>query len=840
MSTSHAPATNDSREIRVFLSSTFRDMNAERDALLTQVFPELRRICRERGVNFTEIDLRWGVREEDSRNGLTVELCLQEVDRCREHPPFFIGFLGERYGWIPRHEDLTAYWQEHKDSPYAQRITQALDQGISVTELEMRYAFLENQHAADHAFVLLRSPKLTDALYAQSAQDGSQHREDFYDAAADKLDQLKSALRGGAARILDGYDSIEAYGDAVRKFLLEQIDLLYPADTALSPEQIRDRFHQAYAQARLQSYVPLPQLRAAVQQAITAQPARVLITADSGLGKSAFMADLAAWLPRVEQVWVHAHYIGADGVRALDGWVQRLYDALQASGGLNSTPPASDKERWEALPVALQEVQRALGRPLVLLLDALDQLSDAEDLQRLRTLLLPTQVALVASSTPLPSTQADFASWHSLTLPPLNDAMRRQAIDIFLQSYDKKLDAPLLDLIAQDEACAVPLFLRLLLEELRLHALYDTLPTLTRKLLATRTADQLFLHVLRALDRDFARADRKDLATRAAQFMALSWRGLDRLDLAFLLATAGDPIDPARNRPRLPDSVLSPLLAHLEPFCLADGGRIAILHAILRETLRNAADSTDLRRQLADYFVADEADAIGERSYQLFQLEDTPSLLRDLSRQLVVLTLWQTNPLLLRDILGHLGAGRSDPPAAIQTLAAAWEHAFSSTEEDLAHVPELDGFVVWMTKAAFTNLAIAWAQALLAWRRKTLSSGHPAIATSLNNLAVLYKNQGRLQEAEPLYQEALAIYRQALPSGHPSIANSLNNLAMLYKNQGRLDEAEPLLKEALAIRRQALPSGHPDIATSLNNLAGLYKAQGRLQEAEQLLLIQPK
>src|ERR1017187_10541057 len=48
------------RRIRVFVSSTFRDMVEERDELMTQTWPELRRFCRERQVELVEVDLRWG------------------------------------------------------------------------------------------------------------------------------------------------------------------------------------------------------------------------------------------------------------------------------------------------------------------------------------------------------------------------------------------------------------------------------------------------------------------------------------------------------------------------------------------------------------------------------------------------------------------------------------------------------------------------------------------------------------------------------------------------------------------------------------------------------------
>ena len=51
----------DDRVIRVFVSSTFRDMQAERDELVLKIFPQLRRLCEERGVTWGEIDLRWGL-----------------------------------------------------------------------------------------------------------------------------------------------------------------------------------------------------------------------------------------------------------------------------------------------------------------------------------------------------------------------------------------------------------------------------------------------------------------------------------------------------------------------------------------------------------------------------------------------------------------------------------------------------------------------------------------------------------------------------------------------------------------------------------------------------------
>ena len=67
------------RVIRVFVSSTFRDMVEDRDALMSHAWPELRRFCRERHVELVEVDLRWGITEEQGTRRETLKLCLDEI-----------------------------------------------------------------------------------------------------------------------------------------------------------------------------------------------------------------------------------------------------------------------------------------------------------------------------------------------------------------------------------------------------------------------------------------------------------------------------------------------------------------------------------------------------------------------------------------------------------------------------------------------------------------------------------------------------------------------------------------------------------------------------------------
>src|ERR1039458_5945880 len=139
---------NDNRRIRIFVSSTFRDMMGERDELMTQTWPELRRFCRERQVELVEGDLRWGIAEEQSTRKENLKLCLDEIRSCR---PFFIGLLGERYGWAPGPDAYTADLQE--EQPWLRGLA-----GKSVTELEILQGVLNNPEMAGRSFFYFRDP----------------------------------------------------------------------------------------------------------------------------------------------------------------------------------------------------------------------------------------------------------------------------------------------------------------------------------------------------------------------------------------------------------------------------------------------------------------------------------------------------------------------------------------------------------------------------------------------------------------------------------------------------------------------------------------------------------
>ena len=97
----------------------------------------------------------------------------------------------------------------------------------------------------------------------------------------------------------------------------------------------------------------------------------------------------------------------------------------------------------------------------------------------------------------------------------------------------------------------------------------------------------------------------------------------------------------------------------------------------------------------------------------------------------------------------------------------------------------------------------------------------------------LYRT-GQYARAVVVGKKALTVAEEIVGPDHPDVATSLNNLALLYYTQGEYAAAEPLYKRALQISEKALGLDHPNVATSLKNLAALYRATGRNLEAKEL------
>ena len=171
---------------------------------------------------------------------------------------------------------------------------------------------------------------------------------------------------------------------------------------------------------------------------------------------------------------------------------------------------------------------------------------------------------------------------------------------------------------------------------------------------------------------------------------------------------------------------------------------------------------------------------------------------------------------------------------AEESFLAALKEAETFEPEDSRLATSLNNLaMLYYSQGNYGEAEPLYQRALAIWE-KARGPEHPNLALGLNTLAALYFTQGKYGEAEPLLQRALAIAEKALGPEHPNVATSLNNLAAIYFTQGKYGEAEPLYKRALAIWEKGLGPDHPDVATSLNNLAALYRNQGKYGEAEPL------
>ena len=166
----------------VFVSSTFKDMQFERDALHNLAAPKIDDSLSKYGEKIYFGDLRWGVNTTalDSEEGSkrVLQVCLDEIDDCK---PYMIVLIGERYGWIPDGELISRAAAERGiDVP----------SDISVTQLEIEYGALSN--AANDGRVLfyfreLDKSGMTEEELVDYNSETELHRE--------KIDALKKKIR---------------------------------------------------------------------------------------------------------------------------------------------------------------------------------------------------------------------------------------------------------------------------------------------------------------------------------------------------------------------------------------------------------------------------------------------------------------------------------------------------------------------------------------------------------------------------------------------------------------------------------------------------------------------
>jgi nephrocystin-3 len=801
------------RVIRVFISSTFRDMMQERELLVKQVFPELRRICAERFVTFTEVDLRWGITEEQAAEGKVLPICLEEIHRTR---PYFIGLLGERYGWIPQNLPQEVIERESWLKEHVAGRT-------SVTELEVLHGVLNNPEMADHSFFFFRDPAYVNTIPEKDRKDFIVESPE----AADKLNRLKHRIRSSGFPVFENYSDPNALAGAVREQFVALIDKLYPKESVPNPLDQEAMGHESYGRGKLLAYVERPEHTAALDAFAVASATGqgLALTGDSGSGKTALLASwVRRWKGAHPEDFVFVHYFGATSESAsVDGFLHRILGELKRRFEIGDEIPTEPDKLREAFPIWLaQTVGR--GR-IILVLDALNQIEGSEPDLRLAWLqrFFPEHVRAIASALPGPALDAlKERDWVERKLPLVDMEERSRMIEAFFGHYRKTLRSDLSRQLAGASGAANPLFLRTVLEELRQFGSFEQLPERVAYYLEARSPEELFGRVLRRWQEDFS----NDLVRHALRHLWAARQGLSESEWLELLGTG---------KQALPRQTFTPLFLAIEPHLAQRSGLWAFGHDFLRqavkaEYLSSEEECNSAHLALADYF-EHQADMTSRKTaewpWQLHAAKSWGRLETCLTDKDLFLALFKERT--QWELTGYWHPLRERGILLGERYVRAfegWLEADSTLAEDY-NLPGLLGS--FLRDNGCYPEAVPLFRRAIEGRERVLGKDHPDTLTSVNNLAVLLHYKGDYAAAETLYRRAIEGNERVRGKDHRETLTSVNNLAALFYNKGDYAAAEPLLRRALIglinISR-VTKQEHHNLQGCFNNLGKCLQAMG--------------
>ena len=535
------------KTVRVFISSTFRDMHAERDHLVRFVFPRLRQELLQRRIHLVDVDLRWGVTSEQD----ALSVCREVVDECR---PRFLCMLGGRYGWVP---------------PGKTR---------SITADEVHYGVLDRDlKSRGFAYFYFRDPSATAAMVEVAP---GEFREPVGSHGADALAALKAAVTEArlqpfvyraqwddpSRRLL----RLKEFGDRVYADLKQSIDQEFGPATGEKPDEFTEEnaAMEAFIEERVQRFV-LGSRQTVWDELLehaqsTGGNGYLCLTGASGSGKSALLGKFCQdYREAHPQDLVIPHFVGASpGSTDVRRTLRRLCHELVAGAGLTVEIP----EDPEKLRVAFGEIlqQASATKRIVILLDAINQFDATTQLAGWSWLPeeLPATARIILSTVSVVSGQSSVASGQQTALSPL-DALRHRRIpphkvelepltaedaeaiiNEFLHRYRKSMTADQRAALLSKADAGTPLYLLAALEELRTLGTYEEITDRIAQLPPDTRA--LFIWILKRLEDDPGFLDSKgqqigqQLVSRFVSLLGVSRHGLSQQELEELLSP-GDP-----------------------------------------------------------------------------------------------------------------------------------------------------------------------------------------------------------------------------------------------------------------------------------------------------------
>jgi tetratricopeptide (TPR) repeat protein len=782
-------------------------MQDEREYLIKHIFPELRAICRDRGVEFTEIDLRWGVTEEEAQQGKVVKICLEEIDRCR---PYFIGILGERYGWTPNKQDVQKDTDLLTTYPW---INDCIEKGISVTEMEVLYGVLNNPRMEDHTYFYFRDPSRTNPEFKETDEQ-----------LKAKLTDLKDRIRESSFPVHEDFPDPVKLGELVRNDLLEVINKNFPLDEAPTPLEQQRRAHNAYALTRRKAYVTRPHYIELLDKHAENEEQPLVIIGDSGSGKSSLISYWAHHHRKLHpEAFIITHFVGASSSGAGHlGIIQRIMEEIHERYQLQDEVPATPEALEKEFPNWLAKVQK---EPLILILDALDHLPGDSKFLRWLPRHFPPHIRTIISVT----RGATFDvlcknGFPILEIELLNEAERDQLIVGYLGQFRKALSYDQRLAIIEEEKTANPLFLRTLLEELRIFGLFEELDNKIKHYVSSRDLSDLFQRVLARMEGDYGTENLETI-------LGLLWvarRGLSETELLEISGVS-----------RLQ---LSVLLQALEFQLMRHNGLLDFYHVYLREAAQiryyNAKGDAEVeitrqaRLRIANYF--EHIELCPRKAEELpWQLAEAAEIER-LKHCLASI------PMFLEFAQGEkyyelLGYWRKVGDLAVMENIYADNITFHyATRDDKDEAEAYKALGDFLRQCGRFTSAEPLLRRSLELQELAYGAENPKAAASGFELARLLFFKGAYDESAKIFAHTLEVQQKIFGNEHPETVRSLFHLAQVNYQQGRFAEAEVLYRQALEISRTTLGEEHQDTARIYNNLGHLRKERGDLSESEKL------
>jgi nephrocystin-3 len=844
------------KELRLFVSSTFRDLMPEREQLVKKVFPRIRKECRARGVEFTEIDLRWGITEEESRSGRTIRICLEEIDRCR---PYFIGIIGSRYGWVPGISEIEKDAEMLKEFPWLHDFAA---QEKSIIEMEFAHGAIHDKN--ENAF-----------FYEQHLTDTSDPT-DLTDIS-DKSDlvSLKHRLQSSGVPYRR-FNAPDELGEQVFQDILAILDRDFPIRENLTPLEHERIEHEAYARNRRQSYVANPDYYDAFVQHVESDGPPLVLWGKSGLGKSALMAYLAhEYQSQNPGAFVVQHFIGAAEGSDPEDVMRQVMMEIKDRYALSDAIPSDDNALREEFPVWLAKVGgkderskmkdegetdssfishlSSFPQRLVLFIDALNQLTGIAPEMHWLPDFIPTNVRLILSTTSdsLPLDQLRKRKWNELELAPLTEAQREAIALGFLQRYSKSLPAEQLHRLSADKKSESPLFLRTVLEELRIFGHFSTLGEELENYLASADERELFQKVLARMEHDHGVDTVRDVLTAI-------WASRHGLSESELMEITG-----------MSRMALSELMIAMEYHLMQREGYYSFFHNYLREAveLRYVPDEETRKSahsDIGEYFSTRE---FGERRraeepWQWREAGENDRLRSSLLEPQMIALLetdheryeafgyWRTFERVEIDagyIPELMNSGLSAETIvevfknAIDLLVLADAHyqaeEFFATGYPLVEKLEIDEEQrLWLREREIlilnhlgkTDDVIARCEEIL--RDEGAMAAYPKLRLDLlDNLAHAHSRKGHYEEAERVLRISIAEYEKLYGHDSNETTAPLNSLATNLIMQGRFDAAEAYLTMLLERAMERFGSNTPETGLAMLQLASCRYAAGKLE-----------